>query len=176
MAAAAQAPADNAKLTELYTTDQSARQGDHVDGAKLYRDDQQRRVEVHRMLAAGDVKTGGDYYHAAMIFQHGENPDDYLLAHVLAMDAVAQGDKDARWLSAATLDRYLRSIWQMQVFGTQYQTLLGEEMKHDPMNAELISDSMRAATCVTSLQDQNKVLDDVHHGKGFGSSQLKDCK
>ena len=100
---------DNAALTSLFTVDQSAREGNHIDWGKLIQEDEQRRQQVHHMLDTGEVRTGNDFFHAAMIFQHGQNPDEYLLAHILAMDAVAQGSKEARWLAAATLDRYLLS-------------------------------------------------------------------
>ena len=162
----------------MFTTDQSAREGDHIDWAKLTKDDEQRRQDLHHMLASGEVRSGDDFFHAAMIFQHGQNPDDYLLAHVLAMDAVAQGNKEARWLSAATLDRYLLSIWQPQIFGTQFHggSSFGP-MTHDKLNPEMVSDSMRAATCVTSHTEQQKVLDAVNHGDSFGSTNLKEtCK
>lgn len=167
---------DNPKLTTMFNTDQSAREGDHIDWVKLSKEDEQRRHDLHHMLDAGEVRSGNDFFHAAMIFQHGQNPDDYLLAHVLAMDAVAQGNKEARWLSAATLDRYLLSIWQPQVFGTQFQGGVNfEHMTHDKLNSEIVSDSMRAATCVTSRADQQKVLETVNRGGQFGSTSLKEA-
>ena len=56
-----------------------------------------------------------------MIFQHGTKPEDYLLAHVLATAALRKGGAPlAPGLVAATLDRYLQSIGQPQVFGTQF--------------------------------------------------------
>lgn len=170
--------ADNPTLTSMFTLDQAAREGDHVDWAKLGKDDEGRRKDLHLMLDAGEVRTANDFFHAAMIFQHGQNPDDYLLAHILAMDAVAQGSKEARWLSAATLDRYLLSIWQPQVFGTQFHSRdTSGPMTHDKLNPSLVSDSMRAGTCVVPRADQQKVLDTVNHGGPFASTNLKDaCK
>jgi hypothetical protein len=163
----------------MFTVDQKAREGDHIDWAKLTKDDEQRRNDLRQMLSAGGVRTGNDYFHAAMIFQHGQNPDEYLMAHVLAMDAVALGSKEARWLSAATLDRYLLSIWQPQVFGTQFHGGPNfEGMTHDKMNPAIVSDPMRSATCVVSTSDQDKVLETVNHGGKFGSTQSKEdhCK
>jgi hypothetical protein len=52
------------------------------------------------------------------VFQHGSQPDDYLLAHVLAMTARAVEPPCGIWIGAATLDRYLHSIGKAQVFGT----------------------------------------------------------
>ena len=170
---------DNATLTEMFTVDQKAREGVHIDWAKLTKDDEQRRNELRQMLSAGGVRTGNDYYHAAMIFQHGQNPDEYLMAHVLAMDAVALGSKEARWLSAATLDRYLLSIWQPQVFGTQFHGGPDfEGMTHDKINSAIVTDPMRSATCVASSSEQDNVLETVNHGGKFGSTQSKEdrCK
>ena len=83
---------------------------------------------------------------------------------------------EAKWLSAATLDRYLRSIWQPQVFGTQFRTLPGEQMQQQTMYPSLASDSMRAAMCVVSADEQKAMLNEVHQGKEFRSTQLKECK
>jgi hypothetical protein len=170
---------DNPALTEMFTVNQKARDGGPIDWAKLAKDDEQRRNDLRQMLSAGGVRTGNDYFHAAMIFQHGQNPDEYSMAHVLAMDAVALGSKEARWLSAATLDRYLLSIWQPQVFGTQFHGGPGfGAMTHDRMNPAIVSDPMRSATCVVSASEQDKVVETVNHGGKFGSTQSKEdrCK
>ncbi|HVN94528.1 MAG TPA: hypothetical protein VMT38_12575 [Terracidiphilus sp.] len=79
-----------------------------------------RRAEARKLLAAGELKSAQDFHDAAFIFQHGSDPDDYLLAHILAIDAIVKGDASSRWIAAATLDRYLQAIGQKQVFGTQY--------------------------------------------------------
>ncbi len=42
-------------------------------------------------------------------------PDDYLLAHTLAMIAVAKGDEGSLWIGTATLDRYLQSVGKPQI-------------------------------------------------------------
>ncbi len=52
--------------------------------------------------------------------QHGDAADDYLLAHILAVEAIVKGDASSKWISAATLDRYLQAIGKSQIFGTQY--------------------------------------------------------
>ena len=39
----------------------------------------------------------------------------------LALAAMEKGDAAARWIAAATLDRYLQKVQQPQVFGTQYR-------------------------------------------------------
>lgn len=86
------------------------------------------------MLTQGEVRTGLDYYNAALIYQHGKTPDDYLLAHVLALDAISLGTKEGRWLAAATLDRYLQSIEKPQIFGTQFHTENGVLTQPPPLH------------------------------------------
>jgi len=166
---------DNQDLTKLYNADQSERKGPDADWNAVYHHDIDRREQLRRMLADGKVDTGLDYYHAAMIFQHGQNPDDFLFAHVLAVTAVSKGNLDARWLCAATLDRYLRSIWQPQIYGTQYQMTPEKQWVRQAMNETLISDSMRAAACVVSLAKQKQNLAGSSESKPPGSTSVEDC-
>jgi hypothetical protein len=81
--------------------------------------DAARRAEAKSLLAAGELKTAQDFHDAAFIFQHGHDPVDYLLAHILAIEAIIKGDNSSKWIAAAALDRYLQAIGQKQVFGTQ---------------------------------------------------------
>ena len=67
------------------------------------------------------MKSGGDYYYAAMILQHSHEADDYLLAHELCIVAIGKGEARAKWLAAATEDRFLMDIGRPQRFGTQYR-------------------------------------------------------
>ena len=156
--ALAQSVNDNAALTKLFTTDQSARQGKNIDWPKLRMEDNQREVELHQMLDSGQVRTANDYFHAALIFQHGDRHEDYLLAHVLAVNAMSLGNHYARWLAAATLDRYLLSVSQPQIYGTQFEStaVKSDAWTQQTINPSLISDSMRAAACVISITEQKK--------------------
>lgn len=72
------------------------------------------------MFHHNQIVDGRDFRYASFIFQHGQTSDDYLLAHVLAVEAVVHGNTVSKWIAAATLDRYLQEIGQKQVFGTQY--------------------------------------------------------
>jgi hypothetical protein len=88
--------ADNNKLTELFQVDQAARQGKNIDWTKLRGEDEVRRQEVHRMLDECEVRTAADYFHAALIYQHGQPPEDYLRAHALAVNSIILGNQNAR--------------------------------------------------------------------------------
>ena len=169
---------DNAQLTSLFTTDQAARHDKNIDWAKLNLEDQQRRVQLRRMLKDGQVRTANDYFHASLILQHGRQPDDYLLAHVLAVNAVSLGNRDARWLAAATLDRYLRSLSQPQIYGTQFKSTAAQSgsWTQQDMNPSLLSDSLRAASCVVPLAQQRTIIDEANHGGELRSTSIDDCK
>lgn len=140
-----------------------------------------RRVKVKALLAAGELKTGEDFHEAAFIFQHADNTDNCLFAHILAMEAVLKGSDEAKWIEAATLDRYLQSIGQPQVFGTQYP--LDPNLPHQahsavgsqgafrtgrtlaPYNEQFLPDSARLDFCVPALVQQKENLAMFNAGK-----------
>ena len=144
----------NAEMTAIFDADQAPRQ--HWDNAnwKAVEDaDRVRRNRTQAMLDAGVLHSGEDYYHAAFVFQHGSEPGDYLKAHALAVIAAARGKPSATWIAAATLDRYLQSIGQPQVYGTQFQNRDGKFVQ-TPYRTNLLSDAIRQATGVPPLADQ----------------------
>lgn len=170
------ASSDNAQLTKLFTIDQSARQGKNIDWAKLNLQDAERRKEVHRMLENGEVRTANDYFHAALVYQHGQTSNDYLLAHVLAVNSISFGGKNARWLASATLDRYLRSLSKPQIYGTQFMSDPKNAWMQQTMDTSLITDSMRANQCVISIEEQKKLLQKIDHGGSFTGTFAESCK
>jgi hypothetical protein len=92
----------------------------------------------------------------ALIFQHGSTPDDFLLAHTLAMIAVAKGDNSAQWIGAATLDRYLHSIGKPQIYGTQFSSDSKSNSSQESFNRDLIADSLRRQLGVPPLAAQQE--------------------
>ena len=115
---------DNLKLQELFEGDQNDRKKVYESAQEvreLHERDLERRNEVARMMQMGEVSTTADLYRAAVIFQHGSTPKDFLTAHRLASMAAINGDRGSRWLMAASLDRFLMSVGQPQVYGTQFE-------------------------------------------------------
>jgi len=152
----------NAEMKRIFADDQEARQipGD-ISTQKwtvIGQHDAERRNQTRRLLADGQLQTGGDFAKAAMIFQHGSTPDDYLLAHTLAMIAVAKGAGSALWIGSATLDRYLQSIEKPQVYGTQFKPGPDAVATQQPYNPDLISDALRRELGVPALAAQQKEL------------------
>src|SRR5262245_50587053 len=93
-------PADNAELARLYREDQADRTppaGKEIDWKTVGPRDKAREARVKELYRAGQLRTGLDYYHAAMVLQHAAAPDDYLLAHEFCVAALALGEKRGRW-------------------------------------------------------------------------------
>jgi hypothetical protein len=116
----AEPPELTTRLKQLFEADQAARQTGAIDWERVSRDDTDRRFEVFGYLAQGQLNLPESLYYAAFIFQHGNCPDHFQLAHQLAERALDLGYDKARWIYAATLDRYLLSVGQPQKYGTQF--------------------------------------------------------
>lgn len=144
----------NPEMRAIFEADQAARAGASIDWAVVGPQDEARRRRTHELLDAGALSSGEDFHNAAFIFQHGGTADDYLLAHTLAMVAVARGRADATWIAAATLDRYLQAIGRPQIYGTQYRTPEGVAATQEPYDRALVSDALRAALGVPPQADQ----------------------
>jgi len=71
------------------------------------------------------------------------------MAHVLSTIAGYKGDYRGRWLSAASLDKYLHRTGQLQIFGTQY-FVAGDRR----LNPSRLSDALRREFSVPSLAAQ----------------------
>lgn len=92
----ASAPADNDELSGMFEADQGARMVEgEINWAIVSNNDAARRARVDEMLAAGRVRTGNDYFHAAMNFQHGMTPADYEKAHRFPMRVVELGSTNS---------------------------------------------------------------------------------
>jgi hypothetical protein len=165
--------ADNPQMAQIVAADQADRKDPtHIDAKKLTSADDGRRNATAVLVREGKLHTGHDFESAALVFQHGKNPDDYLLAHALAMVAISKGQSEAVWISAATLDRYLQSIHQPQIFGTQFRTLGKEPTTQEPYNRNLVSDALRGYMGVPNqaAQETQKHQYDLQRGIGMESS------
>lgn len=110
----------NPELRELFEADQADRQqaGD-LDG--IAERDRVRRERAAELFESGEVVDADDFFHAAMLFQHGDSLQDYQRAHELALRAHELGHAGAAWLAAAAFDRWLVNQGRPQKFGTQFK-------------------------------------------------------
>jgi hypothetical protein len=151
---------DNAseEMKAIFTEDQRVRKAANIDWNTVNKTDQERRDQTRKLLAAGALHTGKDYEEAAFVFQHGDEAEDYLLAHTLAMVAVSKGDSAAIWIAAATLDRYLKQIGQKQVFGTQFFSNAQNHWTQEPYDRDLVPDVLRRQLAVPTQDLQSEQL------------------
>lgn len=148
---------DSPEMKKIFEADQAARANPKaIDWAVVGRQDEVRRKETKAMLDAGKLRSGTDFYHAAFVFQHGGSAENYLLAHSFAVIAAARGRPDATWIASATLDRYLQSIGQKQIYGTQFTTPPDKPATQEPYDRALVSDELRAALGVPPVSEQEK--------------------
>ena len=144
----------NAEMTSIFDEDQAARQNwqklTEAQRDNLVVQDALRRKRTRVLLDAGKLQAGEDFRRAAFVFQHGDTPEDFLFAHTLAVVALSMGDSDARWIAAATLDRYLTAIGKAQIYGTQFNRAASQE----PYDRTLISDGLRMALNVPPVAQQ----------------------
>jgi hypothetical protein len=177
---AADISTDNAELKQIYDADQNDRKAPFgkVDWQKINPRDAARRQRVRDLMEQGRLSTGKDYERAAMVFQHGEGSDDILMAHVVAVTAIGKGDTDARWLAAATLDRYLMRIGQPQIFGTQFnsKTEGGQTTwTMEPYDRTLIEPNLRDANCVPNQINQAEALQAISRGQEPQPPKKRPC-
>jgi hypothetical protein len=125
-----QEPADNVELLRLHDEDQADRlpaHGGDINWSVVGPRDAARLARVKELFADGAIRTATDYYRAAMVLQHGPEPEDFLLAHEFCVVALTLGknDKETRWLAASSEDRFLMNINRPQRFGTQFHSASG---------------------------------------------------
>ena len=151
---------------------------DTLDWQAISERDQQRQSAIRALLAKGQIETGREYHYAALVFQHSSTPEALTLAHVLAVTAVIQGDSSAKWLAAATLDRYLQNDKQAQVFGTQFlRQGDNPQWTMEPYNRAAVPDAVRRLWCVVSQPEQDQALKDLQAGKSGGfNTSVRECK
>ena len=174
LAAQAQTPAAPpiSRVHQLEIEDQSENPG-NISPADYYKHGDARRAEIRQLLADNKLITGEDFSDASLIFQHGQTPDDFLFAHILAVQALIHGTGADKWIAAATLDRYLQSVNQPQVFGTQYPgdksatntpraqvdpKVLNIQRTQQPYNPKLLPNAVREDFCVPDIAQQEKNL------------------
>ena len=106
------------ELARICEQDQADRKGELP--LNLGDRDRARRQRVTELIAEGALQTPEDYFHAALVFQHGDRLEDYWQAHEMAKKAAEQGHPTGRWLAAAAYDRWLMNQGKPQKYGTQY--------------------------------------------------------
>ncbi|HVT60680.1 MAG TPA: hypothetical protein VHR45_20075 [Thermoanaerobaculia bacterium] len=150
----------NREVYQMFEEDQADRPSDpnvKVDWSAVVERDRARRQRVLEIHRAGGLEAADDYYHAAMILQHGSAAEDFDLAHRLGVRAseLDPTNRQARWLAAAAKDRYLMTLGKPQLYGTQFKRDQGGPWFLYPVDPS-ITDDERAKWNVPPLAEAKK--------------------
>ena len=154
-------------LAALYEQDRADHRQHARAGTPEYRAlrarDATRRTAVRALLSREPELGALDCHHAASIMNHGDDVDDLRIAHELALRSATLGHRPARWLAAATFDR-----WQMyqglpQRYGTNYVSDGARDRLWD-VRPET-TDEERAEWDVPPLADQLRKADEANRNR-----------
>jgi hypothetical protein len=145
----------NQELKSLYEQDQADRlewqKQTQEYRSQMRQRDRIRRQRVEELIASEALQVAEDYFHAAIIFQHGETLEHYWQAHELAKKGAELGHRASRWLTAAAYDRWLMRQGKPQAYGTQYILKEGKWVLYEVDPAT--TDAQRAEWNVPSLAE-----------------------
>ncbi len=137
---------DIANLCALAQEDQADRTGT-INWDVVTPRDRARKSAVSALFKNTPLNTRGDYFHAALIFQHGETWEDFATAHLLAVRGLqlSPTDPNLQRMVAASWDRMMHSMQHRQWFGTNIfrdsnGTPLPKEVRPDLLPQSLIED------------------------------------
>lgn len=112
-----------------------------------------------RQLRAADDASAGDLFHAAWLFNHGETPEEARRAHEWAREAAQRGHRRARWLAAASYDRWRMYQGRRQKYGTQF---VPDGARYRLLDVDpTTSDTERADWDVPPLHDQERRAEEM---------------
>ncbi len=99
--------------------DSDGKSKNDIDWKVVSKRDRERREQIAKISADGCLKTAEDFAGAAIVYQHGNLPQDYFKAYSWSNKAVALGLEGYKTLAAMALDRYLMNIGRKQIYASQ---------------------------------------------------------
>lgn len=113
---------DDLNLYKLFAQDQSDQYAftqRRLTADQLAKNSAERTQKTLKLAHSDALKSGNDFYRAAMILQRGKKSDQLLFAHDLAVNALALGQSQASIVAANTEDQYLISIGKSPRYGVK---------------------------------------------------------
>ena len=147
---------DNSELLKMYNEDQAARTADNIDWKIVSKNDSLRRVRVYELLDSNKVRTSLDYYHIAMVFQHGMDTLSSAMAVKMMRKRIELDSTASKWLLAAAIDRDLMRRGEPQIYGTQYRKLMNSPWELYKTDTTKITDKQRIEYGVETLAQQRE--------------------
>lgn len=127
-------------------------------------------MQIHE---ADGLHESEDYFQAAHIMNHGDTAEDARSAHVFALRASELGYRPARWLAAASYDRWQLYQVKPQKYGTNY-VFDGRRDRLWDVDPST-TDEQRAEWDVPPLAEQlRKAAEANHHKTPFSEQEQKE--
>lgn len=146
---------DNVEIHKMYEEDQGQRMVLNIDWVQLNKNDSIRSKRIYELLDSGKVITGKDYYHSAMIFQHGKDTTASAMAVKLIQKSLSLDSTVNKWLYAAAIDRDLMRKKRPQIYGTQYvRNKANGKLERYQIDSTQITDAQRKYYYVETLAEQ----------------------
>ena len=127
-----------------------------------------RREKVLELSRMGCLNTAEDYKAAALIYQHGDSPEDFYRSLNWSKKGIALGDPSQKSMLAMGLDRYLVKSGMKQLFGTQATKNPGSSCWCLEPIEEKFTDEKRLEYTGKRIKDQQFWVNQLNAGK--------DCK
>ncbi|AEI37250.1 hypothetical protein [Zymomonas mobilis] len=127
----------NIEVSKIFQEEKSSKNGDSdIAGAS-------RRQRIRDLLNGRHLHTAQDYNQAGFVLSQSTKADDALLAHSLALAALANGDETAITTAINSLDRYLIATGHAQIYGTIHQGSAKNSPIQQPYDATVIPEDLR---------------------------------
>lgn len=152
------ATTDNTRLRQLYHADQTDRGNAALKWQDVLEHDRSRAAQVKKMLAAGQLKTADDFFHAAAILNHGADFDEFRLANAIAAIGLARFPQNAALMRvyATSWDRMMLAQNRPQWYATQYtQDAQSQLWQLEPVD-EQVSEQARLKLGLPSLAEMRE--------------------
>lgn len=157
------AECNDSELNAIQIADQEDRtEGPNPTGAQKNFEsvrvrDAARRARVAEIVTEGRVRTKGDWFAAAIVYQHGASLDDFERARKYAYESAKLGNRDGSWLTAAAWDRWLLNAGYPQRFGTQYRCK--PKCVLQPYDPSVTDDERKRWNCPTLAEAEARTFD-----------------
>jgi len=157
------------ELSKMVAEDQRLRSlpEEEQDWNLIANTDSLHRARVLDIIAEGALTKPDDFFHAALIFQHGTSAQDYGMAHTLSMQGLSLDSTHAglKQMFALTKDRWLWSMGLPQVYGTQYRVDNSGRWTIEPFDSTAVTDKERLAMGLKKLDYYRKQIKELNGGK-----------
>jgi hypothetical protein len=158
------------ELQEIVNADQADREGAPNIPPDRWPDilkrDLERRKRVGEIFGEGCFKNPADYAAAALVFQHGDQPDHYFQTYIWSKRGVELGDQSQKRLMVLGVDRFLVNTGRKQLFATQASRPLDSQCWCLQPVEPSFPDEMRKDFNAKPLKEALEWIDSINAGAG----------